>query len=97
MDLPDMYTEDYQTGHPSPSPSSGSGTSAVVRAVSELIVVLLGVGVVDTLEEPVFKNEAELGVGVLIAAVDTANGLDEVIATACHDSAGAPLGFPAIE
>jgi hypothetical protein len=49
------------------------------------------------LEEPVFKNEAELGVGVLIAAVDTANELDEVIATSCHDGAGTPLGFPAIE
>ena len=40
---------DYQTRHPSSSPSSGSGTSTVVRGVvSELIVVLLGVGVVDS-------------------------------------------------
>lgn len=31
------------------------------------------------------ENEAGLGVGVLIAAVDTADELDEVIATACEE------------
>ena len=39
------------------------------------------------LNEPEFENEAELGVGVLVAAVDTADELDEVIATACDDGA----------
>lgn len=84
----------------SSSSGSESGTSVVVEAVSELTAVLLSVGVVDgeatalvelpadeteALDATKLENEAGFGVGVLIAAVDTADELDEVIATACEE------------
>lgn len=71
----------------------------MVGAVSELIIVLLGAGVVDgeatdvtaaldemaAPDETAALDEAELKVGVLTAAVDTTAELDEVIATACDE------------